>query len=219
MALRINLYHEIQRTRKQEQYDPLKISFICLGVIALALAGLYFTKLSEINDLRARYAAHKAELSKLQPAAAQAKLDEAEATKQLQLAETFTKRIEDRFYWAPVMETVSQVIPRNVQITKLYGDISAVGLSEPVRRVGLNLDGITAGEQPRKVAEDLRLALIETLGKKFKGVTASFRSLDDRVERIKLDNADMNTALFSITISFQAVSPEPAQTQPKTAQR
>ena len=219
MALRINLYHEIQRTRKQEQYDPLKISFICLGIIALALAGWYFTKLSETNAVRDQYAAHKAELSKLEPASVQAKLDEAEATKQLQLAETFTKRIEDRFYWAPIMETVSQAIPRNVQITKFYGDISGVGVGEPIRRVGLNLDGITAGEQPRKIAEDLRLALIEILGKKFKGVTASFRSLDDSIERTKLDNADMNTALFSITISFQAVGPEPAQNQPKTAQR
>ena len=219
MALRINLYHEIQRTRKQAQYDPLKISFVFLCLVALGLAGWYFAKLSETNDVRDQHAAHKADYAKLEPASAQAKLDEAEATKQIQLAEAFTKRIEDRFYWAPVLETVSQVIPRNVQVTKVIGDISAVGASEPTRRVGLHIDGITAGEQPRKVAEDLRLALVENLGKKFKGVTASFRSLDDSVERMKFDNADYATALFSITISFQTVGPEPAPNQPKTAQR
>ena len=219
MALSINLYHEIQRTRKQEQYDPLKISFICLGIVALGLAGWYFAKLSETNTARDRHAAHKAEFAKLEPASAKAKLDEVEFTKQIQLASTFTKRIEERFYWAPIMESVSQVIPRNVQVTRLIGDINAVSATEPTRRVGMSIDGITAGEQPRKIAEELRLALIEALGRKFKGVTASFRTLDDSVERINLDGAELNTSLFSITISFQAVAPEPTGTQPKTAQR
>ncbi len=216
MALRINLYHEIQRTRKQEQYDPLKISFICLSLVALGLASWYFAKLSETHGIRDRHAAHKAEFAKLESASTQAKLDEVDFAQQIQLADSFTKRIEERFYWAPVLELISQVIPKNIQITKFVGDISA---KETTRRVGLSLDGIAAGEQPRKVAEDIRLALIDTFGRKFKGVTAAFRTLEDSSERIHLNGADLNTATFSITLSFQATATEPTENQSKTAHR
>ena len=41
MALRINLYHEALRTRKQEQYDPLKLSIIGLIVVPFLIALIY----------------------------------------------------------------------------------------------------------------------------------------------------------------------------------
>lgn len=218
MALHINLYHEIQRTRKQEQYDPLKISFVCLLVVALGLTGWYFAKLNETSDIRAAHAANKAAIANLEPEAAKAKLEEEALSKQVLLADTFTKRIEDRFYWAPLMELISHTIPKNVQVTKLIGDIGPVDPVTP-RRVGISIDGISAGDQPRKVAEDLRLALIDTFGRKFKGVTASFRTLDDSIERIHLDGANLNTAVFSITINFNATAPDSAEPQHKTALR
>lgn len=216
MALNINLYHEIQRARKQEQYDPLKISMMCLGVVALCLAGWYFMRLSETSKAREQFSAHQAEMAKLLPQAAAAKISEAEVTKTLQLADLFTKRIEERFYWAPVVEIVAGVIPRNVQITKLVGDVSS---SETPRRVGLSIDGIAAGEHPRKVAEDIRLAVIDAFGRKFKGVTASFRSLDDSIERVSLDGTEMGTAIFSISVSFTSAGVDVAPEPPKTAQR
>ncbi len=216
MALNINLYHEIQRARKQEQYDPLKISMMCLGVVGLCLAGWYFMRLSETSKAREEYATHQAEMAKLQPQAAAAKISEAELTKTIQLADLFTKRIEERFYWAPVVEIVAGVIPRNVQITKLVGDVSS---SETPRRIGMSVEGIAAGQHPRKVAEDIRLALIDALGRKYKGVTASFRSLDDSIERVNLDGTEMGTAIFAIGVSFTSAGVDAAPEQPKTAQR
>lgn len=216
MALNINLYHEIQRARKQEQYDPLKISMMCLGVAALCLASWYLMRLTETNKAREEYATHQAEMAKLQPQAAAAKTAEAELTKTIQLAEQFTKRIEERFYWAPVVEVIAGVIPRNVQITKLVGDVRS---SDSPRRVGMSIDGIAAGQHPRKVAEDIRLAVTDALGRKFKGVTASFRSLDDSIERVNLDGTEMGTAIFSIGVSFSASGADAAPETPKTAQR
>lgn len=216
MALNINLYHEIQRARKQEQFDPLKISMMSLGVVALCLAAWYLMRLTETNKAREQYANHQAEMAKLQPQAAAAKISEAELTKTLQLADLFTKRIEERFYWAPVVDIVAGVIPRNVQITKLVGDVSS---SETPRRIGLSIDGIAAGEHPRKVAEEIRLAVIDAFGRKFKGVTASFRSLDDSIERVNLDGSEMGTAIFSIGVSFTSAGVDAAPEPPKTAQR
>ncbi len=216
MALNINLYHEIQRARKQEQYDPLKISMMSLGVVALCLAGWYFMRLSETSTAREQYASHQAEMVKLQPQAAAAKISEAELNKTIQLADLFTKRIEERFYWAPVIELVAGVIPRNVQITKLVGDANS---SESPRRIGMSIEGVAAGEHPRKVAEDIRLAMIDAFGRKYKGVTASFRSLDDSIERVNLDGVEMGTAIFAIGVSFTSAGPDTAPETPKTAQR
>ncbi len=213
MALHINLYHEIQRARKEEQYDPLKISLLCIGFVGLCLAGLYFGKLSQTMGVRDQYTAQKAEISTLEPQAAAAKLKEAELTASIQLADKLSKRIEDRFYWAPVMEQIGLTIPANVQITKLTGDISVTDAS---RRIGIALDGIAAGEQPRKVAEDIRLALIDNLGEKYKNVTATFRSLDDSTEQVRFEGKEMPTALFSINITFSATAVPLA---PRTVQR
>ena len=216
MALHINLYHEIQRARKEEQYDPLKISLMCIGFVGLCLAGLYFGKLTQTMGVRDQYAAQKAEISKLEPQSAAAKLKETELTASIQLADKLNKRIEDRFYWAPVMEQIGFTIPGNVQITKLTGDIST---TDATRRIGIALDGIAAGEQPRKVAEDIRLALLDTLGQKYKNVTAVFRSLDDSAEQIRFEGKAMPTALFSINITFSAAAVSPAAIAPRTVQR
>jgi hypothetical protein len=216
MALSINLYHEIHRARKEERYDPLKISFMCLGLVALILAGIYLAKLSETNTVREEFAAHEAEMAKLGPQSAKAKVDEEALKTQIQKSDALSNKIEKRFYWAPVMELVGNTIPKNVQITKLVGDIGTGDASN--RRIGLVLDGISGGAQPRKVAEDLRLAIIDALSQKFKSPTAEFRTLEDSVEHVNLDGADVPTALFSINISFRATGPETAP-QPTTAQR
>lgn len=216
MALHINLYHEIQRARKEEQYDPLKISIMCLGFVGLCLGGLYFVKLSQTMSVRNEYATQKTEIATLEPQSAAAKLKEAELTASIQLADKLNKRIEERFFWAPVMEQIGFTIPGNVQITKLTGDIST---ADATRRIGIVLDGVAAGEQPRKVAEDIRLALLDSLGQKYKNVAAVFRSLDDSAEQVRFEGKEMPTALFSINITFSAAAVSPAAIAPRTVQR
>ncbi len=216
MALRINLYHEIQLARKQQRYDPLKISMICLGFAILCLAGWYVVRYAETNTVREQYAANQAELAKITPQSEKAKIDEAELTKTIQLSSALTKRIEGRFYWAPVMEIIGRVIPRNVQVARLSGDLAT---TETSRRVGMSIEGVAAGEHPRKVAEDIRLALIDAFGQKFTGVTASFRSLDDGTDRVKLDGVDVGTVLYSISLSFAITGADDATNSPKTAKQ
>ena len=53
MALHLNLYHEVLKTKALKRRDPLKISIYALSAIAACCAGWYFYQLvtmHEIND-------------------------------------------------------------------------------------------------------------------------------------------------------------------------
>ncbi len=198
MAIRLNLYHEIQRTRKQQQYDPLKLSMIGLGVIMIGLAAYYFVTMGKTSTAKEALAGRKAEFDKLTPLAKIAKEREDVLTKQIDMANLLTKQIEDRFYWGPVFEQVIACVPPHVQLTKCNAEVGR----ELPRRCQITLDGIAAGEEPRIVAEELRTAFLERLGQKFQTVTAKFKNLEDGIAPVNFFGKQMRTAIFSITISF-----------------
>lgn len=206
MSLKINLYHEVLRTKKQRQYDPLKISILGLIVVAIGLAGYYFVALAQRRSVVAEYTAKQKEFDTLVPLAKAAKLREEELSNQISLAERLGKRIENRFYWAPVLEVVASSVPLNVQITKLGADIA----QEAPRTCQISVDGLAAGAKPRAVAEELRMALAEKFGQKFKGAITTFKSLDESNERVLLDGQMELTAVFSISITFPFGSAEPS---------
>ena len=60
MALRINLYHEVLRAKRQQQYDPLKLSMLGLIVVAIGMAGYYFLQLKRSSDAHSALQAQKA---------------------------------------------------------------------------------------------------------------------------------------------------------------
>ena len=215
MSLKINLYHEVLRTKKQRQYDPLKISILGLIVVAIGLAGYYFVALAQRRSVVAEYTAKQKEFDTLVPLAKAAKLREEELSNQISLAERLGKRIENRFYWAPVLEVVASSVPLNVQITKLGADIA----QEAPRTCQISIDGLAAGAKPRAVAEELRMALAEKFGQKFKGAITTFKSLDESNERVLLDGQMELTAVFSISITFPFSSAEPSTPAPLPTRR
>ena len=198
MPLQINLYHEVLLAKRHQQYDPLKLSLLGLIVIAIGLAGYYFVELAQKRSAVAAYEAKQKEFEHLAPLAKDAKIREDELSKQIGLAERLTKRIEGRFYWAPVFDLVAGAVPANVQITKLGADVT----QDAPRTCHMLLDGLAAGVQPRAVAEELRTALVEKLGRKYKNATAIFKSLDESNEKALLNGKQVQTAVFSINISF-----------------
>ena len=200
MAIRLNLYHEILRARRQEQYDPLKLSFIGLLVAAVCLAGFYVLQLGRTNSVRSEYQAKKAEFDRLSPLAKAAREREVELTKQIELASRITDRMEKRFYWAPVFESVVVAVPANVQITKLSGDAGRDGS----RQCQVTLEGVAAGEDPRAAAEEMRRSIADRLGAKYPSIAATFRNLDESPERSRLDGKILPTAVFTINVTFKA---------------
>jgi hypothetical protein len=125
------------------------------------------------------------------------------------------KRIEGRFYWAPVLEQITALVPREVQITKLAGEIQG----EAVKKCQVTVDGLSAGADPRKVAEELRQSITETFSKKFRGVEAKFRTLEDGTELVMLDGQKWPTANFAINVQFQSGEEASATPPPRQAKK
>ena len=205
MALRINLYHEVLRAKRQEQYDPLKLSMLGLIVVAIGMAGYYFLQMKRTSDARTAFQAQKAQFDKLSPQQAAAAKKETELNKEIDLAEKLTKRIERRIYWAPLFESILATVPANVQLTRLACDTGRDkgGTSQ------MSIDGIAADEEPRAVAENLRKAIVERLAAKYPNAAATFRSLDDSPEHPVVAGKRVAAVVFTISVTFKA-EPETA---------
>jgi hypothetical protein len=215
MALHLNLYHEIQKTKALKRRDPLKISLYGLGAIAAAFACYYFMQLIQMHSLSEQLDKIKAEYDKVAPVAKESKKREDELTIKVKATDALIERIEDRFYWAPLLEQIMRAVPREVQITRLSGDLPADGQ----KRCSITVDGLSAGADPRKVAEELRTSLAETFKPKFKNVTSTFRTLEDGTELVMLDGKQVPTATFAISLQLGLADKTPATAAPKRRKR
>ncbi len=213
MALHVNLYHEVLRAKRQKQYDPLKISFLALLVVAALMATYYFVQLKRTSDARGELSARKAEFDRLTPQAKAAAEKEAELTKNIELADRLTNRMEKRFLWAPVLELVLNALPANVQVTKFSGDTGRDkgGVCQ------VNIEGIAAGQEPRTVAEETRRAIAASFSTSFPSANATFRSLDESTERVNLNGKPTASAIFTISVTFKPQG-EPAPAPKRIAQ-
>lgn len=208
MAIRLNLYHEVLRARRQEKYDPLKLSIMGLAVIVAAMAAYYFLQMSRTNSAQNAYAVQKTEFDRLSPLAKAAQEREVLLTKQIDLAKRVTDRMEKRFYWAPLFETVAASVPANVQITKLSGDAGKDGS----RNYQITLEGLAAGPEPRAAAEEMRRSISDRISARYSSVAATFRNLDDGAETARLDGKALPTVVFTIHVTFKpGADPIPAQ--------
>lgn len=198
MAIRLNLYHEVLKAKALKRRDPLKISIYVLASIAALCTCWYLAQLMRAYSINDQLARKKAEFDKIEPLAKAAKAREEELTAQTQASTLMEKRIESRFYWAPILAQIAAVVPRDVQITRLSGDLTGEGL----RRCLITIDGLSAGADPRRVAEELRTTLAERISPNFKDVTSTFKTLEDGAETVKLDGRQMPTATFAINVQL-----------------
>lgn len=210
MALRINLYHEVLRAKRQKQYDPLKLSMLGLGVVAVAMAGFYVVQLKRTSDIRSAFNAQKAEFEQLSPKAKAAEKKEAELNRQIDLAEKFSRRMERRIYWAPLFEHVMATVPPNVQLTRIACDSGR----EKSGASQMNIEGIAADPEPRNLAESLRKAVAEKVAAKYPNATATFRNLDDSAEHPVVNGRRMPAVVFTINVTFKTEVDPPAPAAP-----
>lgn len=198
MALHLNLYHEVVKAKALQRRDPLKISIYGLSGLLACFAFYYFFQLVRMHSISEQYARVKSEFDHLEPQAKAAKKKEDELNVLASASTQVVKRIEGRFYWAPLLAELSQAVPREVQITRVGGEISG----ENLRRCALQVDGLAAGSDPRRVAEDLRTAIADKLSSKYKNVTSTFKTLEDGSETVMLDGKPANTATFAIIVQL-----------------
>jgi Tfp pilus assembly protein PilN len=212
MALKLNLYHEIVKLRAQRRRDPLKISLIILSFVIVGFAAMYFWEFGKLKVMTRELVKKKAEFDAIEPQAKQAREKDKALQQKMDVTDRLVKRIEGRFYWAPLLEQVVPLVPQEVQITKLQGDVQG----ETLKKCQLTIDGVSAGSDPRKVAEELRQSIAESLGKRYKNVVASFRQLEDGTEQVHLNGQNWPTATFAINVQLQSGT-ETAATPPPRA--
>ncbi|MEA3187648.1 MAG: hypothetical protein QOD99_1478 [Chthoniobacter sp.] len=205
MALHINLYHEIQKQALVRRRDPLKLGMFGLLIIGVGLVAYYFVRVEQIASLNTRVATLEQEYKKYEPKQKAAKAREDELNENIKVSELLVKRIEGRFYWAPILGRILQNTPTAVQFTKLNGVLA----TEPFQPASLVMTGIAGSEVPRKTAEDLRTTLAEKIAPDFKKVEAGFSSLEDSDVNVTVAGQSRPVANFIIDIHLKKTEPAP----------
>jgi Tfp pilus assembly protein PilN len=199
MPLHLNLFHEIEQQRAASRRDPLKLSLYALAAIGLVLAAIYSVEMGRAASVKGEFARAQANFRKIEVQAKEAKEHEATFRETIESSDKVIAKIEGRFYWAPVLSEIAAVVPPEVQITKLSGNSQGFEL----KKAAITLDGVSAGTDPRRVAEDLRQSLIEVFSKKYKAVDAGFQKLEEGSGAATLNGESLPTALFTINVKFQ----------------
>ena len=149
----------------------------------------------------------QAEWARQEPAAKAAATREAELSAKLASADALGKRIENRFYWAPVLDVLLKTVPPNVQIVNL------TGTNDPkADKISVLLEGVVAGEVPRIAADRFRTTLNEQLARQFPGAISTFRGLEDNASSVNVGGRALPTARFTIETIFTKPHATPAET-------
>jgi len=218
MALHLNLYHEIQTQNLQRQRDPLKLGMLALLVVAVGFVGYYFYRLQGSTGLNNQAARLQTDWLVLEPKQKQAATREGELLATVKLKEALVNRMEERCLWGPVLDIVAQGVPKEVQLKSL--EATKVVTTDKIRVVTFVLSGVAGGVEPRRSAEDFRVAFLRRLSERFKSVNSvpkdGFRSLDDKDERVMLDGQNYPTAAFVVSYEAALDAPVPTATPART---
>ena len=216
MPLQLNLLHEEILQQRQRKRDPLKLSlYAAIGLGALLMLNYLWTGYrvlqgkSHLNSIQAEWA-------KIEPkvTAAQKRSDELNGI--INTMNALDACIENRFYWATLLEKVAHCVTPNVQITSLEGVAE-----DDKGLVTVTLDGVAGGREPRGVAEDFRQMLLEQVGKEQPTVKVEFKTLEDLDTTVALGGNNVTTAHFVLTVGTEPLpkAATPAPTERKARPR
>lgn len=200
MALYLNLYHEVQNQKLKRQRDPFKIAIAAALMVAVGFIGYYLWRVEVVKRARSAAAQIQSDWGKLEPKFKEAEAQKQEYEQNIALADILTHRIENRFYWAPLIQQIVEVVPQEVQVTALDGSLSTDG----TKKVSLSISGLAADPQPRAVAERLRIAIQNKLSSQYRQATATFVSLEDGAEPVVVQGHSVPTATFVIGVTFSS---------------
>ena len=207
MALHLNLYHEIHRQAERERRDPVKLAGLA-GVVFLVFLVVWFSyRLSVVSKVERQRNELQATWSGLEPQMKKAVENETRSLGQQKSNQALVERIQERFYWAPLLDKFAATTPAHIQIVSLTGEFGVD--KENKKTVTVLMRGVAAGVQPRTAAEDYRRTLQEQLTGLYSAVSVGFdaNSLEDGVETVSLDGQTLGTATFRIRAQF---NPNPA---------
>ena len=216
MALHLNLLHEEITEHRQRQRDPLKLGMLALIFVGVLMAVFYMWKAYQTLDLKRQLAVVQAEWTAVEHEVTAAQQRTAELNTIMATTKVLDSIVDGRFYWAPLLQSLSRCVAPNAQLTSIDGTASEDGKS-----VTLILDGIAAGREPRAAAEELRQLLTEQLAQSYSTVKVEFKTLEDLDTLVTVAGANMAMARFSISATFSPsaeaakASESPAPRTPK----
>jgi hypothetical protein len=117
------------------------------------------------------------------------------------------KIVQDRFYWGPLLQSLSRCVAPNAQLTSVDGTVAEDG-----KTVTLSIEGIAAGREPRSAAEELRQLLSEQLAQNYSQIKVEFKTLEDLDTIVNVAGANMAMARYNISVNFSPISPADAKT-------
>ncbi len=196
MALRVNLLHEEILEQRQRQRDPLKIGIMILIGFGALMFLYYMWNAYRTLEIRGRLSSVQKEWSSLEPRAAQAKKRSDELNNIINTTRVLDARIDNRFFWAPLLSRIAQCVAPNAQLTSFEGAM------DEKQDVILTIEGVDGAREPRAAAEDLRQLLLEQLGKDYENVTIQFTALEDLDTTVNINGVAMPMARYALKCSF-----------------
>jgi len=215
MALHLNLLHEEILEQRQRQRDPLKIGMIALVGCGMLLFLYYTWNAYRTLEIKSRLTTIERAWNKIEPkvTAAQKRVADLEGVNKT--TQALDDYIDNRFFWAPVLQKVSRCVAPNTQLTNFEGAVQ-----DENRGIDVSLEGIAAGREPRSVAEDLRQMLLEQFRQSYSDVKAEFKTLEDLDTIVNVAGTHMATAHYILTVNFNpAAVPKPGESPAATRAR
>lgn len=207
MALQLNLFHEEISEERQRKRDPLKLGMMALIAFGLLLFLYYGWNAYGTMQIKSQLTAAQAEWEKVEPKVTAAQKRATELARIIDSTKVLDQMIEDRFYWAPFLATISKCVAPNIQVASLSGNAS-----DTDRTIKVSLEGLAAAREPRAAAEDLRQLLTEQLEKSYQNVEVTFKNLEDLDTVVNLAGVPTPSARFVLNVNLSSK----AVTEPKT---
>jgi hypothetical protein len=198
MALHLNLLHEEILERRQRQRDPLKIGILILASCGALLFLYYGWSAYRTLEMKSRLGAVERDWKKVEPRVTAAQKRSKELTEIINTTRVLDTYIQNRFFWAPLLERIAHCVAPNAQLTGLEGVLQDDG-----KRVALTVEGVAAAREPRSAAEDLRQMLLEQLKLSYNNVKVEFKALDDLDTATNLSGMKMPMVHYVISATFQ----------------
>lgn len=209
MALHLNLLHEEILEQRQRQRDPLKIGMQVLGGLGALLVLYYVWNAYRTLEIKSHLSTLNRTWAGVEPSvtAAQKRVEELNGV--IKTTRTLDDYIDNRFFWGPFLQTISECVAPNAQLTSLTGTVL-----DDDKGVEVVIEGVAAGREPRSVAEDLRQMLLEQLKKAHSDVKIEFRSLEDLDQIVIVGGTHMAMAHYTLAINFKTNLPSKSVAPP-----
>lgn len=204
MALQLNLLHEEFLEQRQRQRDPLKLGLLALIGCGAVLFLYYSWNAYRTLEMKSRLNTVERSWAKIEPEVTAARKKTADLQAIVKTTRALDDYIDNRFFWAPLLQKISRCVAPNTQLTSLNG---AVDEKEGKMGVSVTVEGVAAGREPRAAAEDLRQMLSEQLGQDYTDVKVEFKSLEDLETLVNLGGTRVPMARYNLSIMFNPAAP------------